>query len=186
MRQSTQYLVHFLKNHFLYQNVKNQSIKTVVYGGFTCSACLLDFAQTLQPNDEGKRRSKLFRVHISFFEEKVEGLFKDFQGQISHFSRTPFNAKKSLESVFFGSSPTWAILSWRSFCVYSFLPLENLKGWIKLALKFKDFSAPTTIIFQGLSRTFKVCANPDCYNWLIIGSEAPNVNFPKISVWKTI
>ena len=114
-----------------------------------------------------------------FFEEKVEGLFKDFQ-----FS--PFSAKKSLESVFFGSSPTWAILSWRSFCVYSFLPLENLKGWIKLALKFKDFSAPTAIIFQGLSRTFKVCANPDCYNWLIIGSEAPNVNFRKISVWKTI
>ena len=34
-----------------------------------------------------------------FFEEKVEGLFKDFQ-----FS--PFSAKKSLESVFFGSSPT--------------------------------------------------------------------------------
>ena len=41
-----------------------------------------------------------------FFEEKVEGLFKDFQGQISHFSRTPFSAKKSLESVFLGSSPT--------------------------------------------------------------------------------
>ena len=101
-----------------------------------------------------------------FFEEKVEGLFKDFQGQISHFSRTPFSAKKSLESVFFGSSPTWAILSWRSFCVYSFLPLENLKGWIKLVLKFKDFSAPTAIIFQGLSRTFEDFQGV-CEPWLL-------------------
>ena len=30
--------------------------------------------------------------------------FKDFQGCLSHFSRTPLSAKKSLESVFFSSS----------------------------------------------------------------------------------
>ena len=37
---------------------------------------------------------------IPFFEQKIQGLFKDFQGHISHFSRTPFSAKKSLESFF--------------------------------------------------------------------------------------
>ena len=32
--------------------------------------------------------------------------FKDFKVHISHLSRTPFRAKKSLESVFFSSSTT--------------------------------------------------------------------------------
>ena len=47
---------------------------------------------------------------VPFLEQKIQGIFKDFQGLISHFSRTPFSAKKSLESVFVGSSTTWAIL----------------------------------------------------------------------------
>ena len=121
-----------------------------------------------------------------FLNKKLKDFSRTFKDRFPIFQGLHSVQKRALSLYFFGSSPTWAILSWRSFCVYSFLPLENLKGWIKLALKFKDFSAPTAIIFQGLSRTFKVCANPDCYNWLIIGSEAPNVNFRKISVWKTI
>ena len=36
-----------------------------------------------------------------FFEQKIQELFKDFQGHISHFSRTPFSAKKSPESMSF-------------------------------------------------------------------------------------
>ena len=36
---------------------------------------------------------------VPFFDQKNQGLFKDFQGHISHFSRTPFSAKKSLESM---------------------------------------------------------------------------------------
>ena len=99
MRQSTQYLVHFLKNHFLYQNVKKQSIKTVVYRGFTCSACLLDFAHMTTKMMKVREEVNFSGFIYPSFEEKVEGLFKDFQ-----FS--PFSAKKSLESVFFGSSPT--------------------------------------------------------------------------------
>ena len=55
-----------------------------------------------------------------FLNKKIQGLFKDFTGHISHFSRTPFSPKKSLESVFFSSSKTWATLSWRSFRVCSF------------------------------------------------------------------
>ena len=40
---------------------------------------------------------------IPFFEQKIQGLFKGFQGHISHFSRTIFSAKKepSVESMFF-------------------------------------------------------------------------------------
>ena len=39
--------------------------------------------------------------YVPFFEQKIQELFKDFQGHISHFPRTPFNAKKSLESMSF-------------------------------------------------------------------------------------
>lgn len=38
---------------------------------------------------------------ILFFDQKNQGLFKDVQGHIFHFSRTPFTAKKSLESKSF-------------------------------------------------------------------------------------
>ena len=41
-----------------------------------------------------------YRVR-TFFEQKLQGLYKDFQGQISHFSRTPFSAKKRFESMSF-------------------------------------------------------------------------------------
>ena len=73
-----------------------------------------------------------------FFNKK----FKDFSG----LSETPFRAKKEpWLYVFFSSSTTWAISSWRSFCACSFYAIENL-GWIKLA--------PTAIFkdLQGISR----------------------------------
>ena len=38
---------------------------------------------------------------VPFFEQKLQGLYKDFQGHISHFSRTPFSAKKRFESMSF-------------------------------------------------------------------------------------
>ena len=38
---------------------------------------------------------------VPFFGQKLQGLFNDFQGHISHFSRTPFSAQKSLESMSF-------------------------------------------------------------------------------------
>ena len=38
---------------------------------------------------------------VPFFGQKIQGPFKDFQGHISHFSRTPFNTKKSLEYMSF-------------------------------------------------------------------------------------
>ena len=36
---------------------------------------------------------------VASFEQTKKGLFTDFQGDISHFLRSPFSAKKSLESI---------------------------------------------------------------------------------------
>ena len=91
----------------------------------------------------------LIEEFIPFFEQKIQGLFKDFQGHFSHFWRTPFNAKKSLESVFFSSSTTWVILSQRSFCVCSFL-LEFYLSY-KVSIEIQGLSS-TNCNFQGLSR----------------------------------
>ena len=45
--------------------------------------------------------SKVPSGFVPFFEQKLQGLYKDFQGHISHFSRTPFSAKKRFESMSF-------------------------------------------------------------------------------------
>ena len=37
-----------------------------------------------------------YRAQTLFCTKKIQGLFKGFQGLISHFSRTPFSAKKNL------------------------------------------------------------------------------------------
>ena len=106
---------------------------------------------------------------VPFFEQEIQGLFRDFQEHISHISGTPISAKKSLESVFFRSSTTW--LQFYFFILKAFLCLLLLgtwePGWIKLAPKFKDFPAPTAIFnafqrakIQGLSRNCKKRANP--------------------------
>ena len=107
----------------------------------------------------------LFEVtgFVPFFEQNVLRRFKDFQEHISHFWSTPFNAKKSLEYVFFSSSATWVILSWR--CLWVFLLLATwesgldkvstrIQGLSSIDCNFQEFSSP------WLWRTFKVRANP--------------------------
>ena len=104
---------------------------------------------------------------VPFFEQKIQGRFKDFHGHISHFSRTLFSAKESLESIFFVSSTTWVILSQRSFCVCSF----SLEFYLifQVSIEIQGLSI-TDCNFQGLSRpwiiilkfrTFKVRADPE-------------------------
>ena len=86
-------------------------------------------------------------VHVSyqglylFLEQKIQGLFKDFQGQISHFSRTPFSTKKSLESMTFLVLPQHEQFYPERLSVFAPFPLR----WFKLAPKFKDFPAQTAI-----------------------------------------
>ena len=95
---------------------------------------------------------------VPFFEQKIHGLFKDFPGHFSHFWRTPFSAKKSLESVFFSSPTTWVILSQRSFCVCSF-SLEFYLSY-KFSIEIQGVSR-TDCNFQGLSRQdFQVACEP--------------------------
>ena len=82
---------------------------------------------------------------VPFFEQNIQGLFKDFQGNISYFARTPFSAKKSLESMSF-----LFFHNMSNFILKVFLYL--LLFLIKLALKFKDFPALTSVFkdFQGI------------------------------------
>ena len=57
---------------------------------------------------------------VAFFAQKIKGLFKDFPGQISHFARTTFSAKKSLDSMSFFSSSTSGEFYPKGLCVCSF------------------------------------------------------------------
>ena len=86
-----------------------------------------------------------WRVRTFFWTKNL----RTFQGHFSYFWRTPFSAKKSLESVFFSSSTTWVILSQRSFCVCSF----SLEFYIsyRVSIEIQGLSS-TDCNFQGLSR----------------------------------
>ena len=79
-----------------------------------------------------------------FLTKKIKDFSRTFQGHISHFSRTPFSAKKSLGSMSFQFFQNMS-----NFILKVFL---CLLGGIKLAPKFKDFPALTAIFkdFQGL------------------------------------
>ena len=64
----------------------------------------------------------------TLFEQKIPGLFKDFQGHISHFSRTPFNAKKSLEYVSFLVLPQHEQFYPEGLSVFA--PFSYLRIWV--------------------------------------------------------
>ena len=94
----------------------------------------------------------LFTGSVPLFNKK----FKDFQGHISHFSRTPLSAKKSgLASMSFKSFHNMCNFFPKGLSVFASLLLQFL-GWIKLAPKFMDFLAPTAIFkdFQGACKPF--------------------------------
>ena len=78
------------------------------------------------------------RVRTLFLNKK----FKDFQGHISHFSRTPSSAKSAL---------SLALPQHEQFYPEGLSCQVHSLGWIKLAPKFKDFPVSTAIFkdFQG-------------------------------------
>ena len=103
-------------------------------------------------------------VHMSntgfrpFFEQKIQGLFKDFQELISHFSRTPFNANYRVSSEIQGLSSTN--------CNFQGLS----RPWIFI-LKFKDFKGACEPYqytnWVGLSTLWKgSCVKRDVYSIL--------------------
>ena len=88
---------------------------------------------------------------VSFFEQRLQGLSR------THFPlfKDSIQCKKEpWVYVFFSSTTTWAILSWRSFILGTW---ES--GLDKLSTEIQGLSS-TDCNFQGLSRPFKVCANP--------------------------
>ena len=104
---------------------------------------------------------------VPFFEQKLQGL-----------SRTPFaffkdsiQCKKEIwVYVFFSSTTTWAILSWRSFILGTWESRldkvsTEIQGLSSTDYNFQGLSRPWTFYFkfQGLSRTFKVRANPGSF-----------------------
>ena len=92
--------------------------------------------------------------------------FKDFQGHISHFSRTLFSEKESLESMSFLVLLQHDQFYPKGLSVFAPFPLDR----IKLALKFKDFP-PLTVIFkdfQGLEFLFKIQGLSKCMQTLHI------------------
>ena len=93
----------------------------------------------------------LSRTHFAFFKDSIQ-------------------CKKEIwVYVFFSSTTTWAILSWRSFILGTWESgldkvSTEIQGLSSTDYNFQGLSRPWTFYFkfQGLSRTFKVRANPDC------------------------
>ena len=92
----------------------------------------------------------LSRTHFAFFKDSIQ-------------------CKKEIwVYVFFSSTTTWAILSWRSFILGTWESgldkvSTEIQGLSSTDYNFQGLSRPWTFYFkfQGLSRTFKVRANPE-------------------------
>ena len=116
----------------------------------------------------------------SFSKRVLQGSYPFLNKNFKDFSRTfkdtfPINFfKDSIQCkkepwvyVFFSSTTTWAILSWRSFILGTWESgLDRLsteiQGLPSTDRNFQGLSRPWTFYFkfQGLSRTFKVRVNP--------------------------
>ena len=112
-------------------------------------------------------QSEFYRVRTLFWTKTS----RTFQGLLrTHF---PF-FKDSIQCkkepwvyVFFSSTTTWAILSWRSFILGTWESgldkvSTEIQGLSSTDCNFQGLSRPWTFYFkfQGLSRTFKVRVNP--------------------------
>ena len=91
----------------------------------------------------------LLRTHFPFFKDSIQC------------------KKEPWVYVFFSSTTTWAILSWRSFILGTWESgldkvSTEIQGLSSTDCNFQGLSRPWTFYFkfQGLSRTFKVRANP--------------------------
>ena len=108
---------------------------------------------------------------LPFFEQKIKGLFKDFQGPISHFSRTPFSAKTSLESFSF------LVLPHEQFYpegLSIFAPFRHLKIWVaytysteiqRLSSTSLNFQALFRLKFKDFQGVCDPCATKGKQNW---------------------
>ena len=72
-------------------------------------------------------------MFVPFFEQKILRLFKDFQKHGSHFSRTPFGAKKILESMSFLAPPQHEQFYPEGLSVFVPFPLEFYLTGLEIA-----------------------------------------------------
>ena len=86
----------------------------------------------------------------TLFWAKNSRLFKDFQGHIFHFSRTPFSAKKSLESTCFLVLPQNEQFYPEGLSVFTPFSLEFYVHY-KVSIEIQGLSS-SDCNFQGLSR----------------------------------
>ena len=87
-----------------------------------------------------------YRV-CTLFEQKILGLFNDFQGHISHFSTTPFSAKKSLESTSFLVLPQHEQFYPEGLSVFAPFSLEFYIHY-KVSIEIQGLSRPGIIILK--------------------------------------
>ena len=109
----------------------------------------LDRVRTLFWTKTSKTFQGLSRTHFPFFKDSIQC------------------TKEPWVYVFFSSTTTWAILSWRSFILGTWESgldkvSTEIQGLSSTDCNFQGLSRPWTFYFkfQGLSRTFKVRANP--------------------------
>ena len=88
-------------------------------------------------------QGRLASGFVPVFDQKNQVLFKDIQGHISHFSRTPFSTKKSLESMSFLVLPQHEQFYLKGLSVFV--------GLDKVSTKIQGLSS-TDCNIQGLSR----------------------------------
>ena len=109
-----------------------------------------------------------FRVRTLFW-TKTSRTFQGLSRTHFAFFKDSIQCKKEIwVYVFFSSTTTWAILSWRSFILGTWESgldkvSTEIQGLSSTDYNFQGLSRPWTFYFkfQGLSRTFKVRANPE-------------------------
>ena len=112
-------------------------------------------------------QSEFYRVRTLFW-TKTSRTFQGLSRTHFAFFKDSIQCKKEIwVYVFFSSTTTWAILSWRSFILGTWESgldkvSTEIQGLSSTDCNFQGLSRPWTFYFkfQGLSRTFKVHANP--------------------------
>ena len=134
------------------------------------STCISSQEVKLQvklPVEKKKHPQTVDRVRTLFW-TKTSRTFQGLSRTHFAFFKDSIQCKKEIwVYVFFSSTTTWAILSWRSFILGTWeFGLDKvsteIQGLSSTDCNFQGLSRPWTFYFkfQGLSRSFKVRANP--------------------------
>ena len=131
--------------------IANATVFSQTEPSFSLSARTMHRVRTLFWTKTSRTFQGLSRTHFAFFKDSIQC------------------KKEPWVYVFFSSTTTWAILSWRSFILGTWESgldkvSTEIQGLSSTDCNFQGLSRPWTFYFkfQGLSRTFKELANPVC------------------------